>query len=187
MDASNYQQLASRTLIDRPDFAIGDTDMMILWNALGLAGEAGEVAETVKKGVLHQHGLDAEKMKKELGDVLWYVAALCTKLDLDMGAVMFANIEKLKVRYPDGFKSTDSIARVDVSAADVEWGIKTAQELGVMAADDSQSQENAILSAFYQEVCDQAEKNMASTGTVSGAHWNAMRQVLAQRGIEVSR
>jgi len=118
MNATEYQQLAARTLIDRPGFDLDDTSMMILWNALGLAGEAGEVAETVKKGILHQHGLDRDKMAKELGDCLWYIAALCTKLELDMGQVMDANIEKLKVRYPDGFKSTDSVARVDVEPLD---------------------------------------------------------------------
>jgi NTP pyrophosphatase (non-canonical NTP hydrolase) len=112
MDASQYQKLAARTLIDKPP-AIYDTDMMILWNALGLAGEAGEVAEMVKKGILHQHGLFYEKMAKELGDCLWYIAAICTEMELDMGEVMAANIEKLKVRYPDGFNSADSVARVD--------------------------------------------------------------------------
>lgn len=44
-----------------------------------------------------------------------------------------------------------------------------------------------ILLAFYNEVCDQAERNMAATNTVSGAHWNAMRQVLKAKGIAVSR
>lgn len=114
MNASDYQYLASRTLIDKPDFEIADEDIMIVWNALGLAGEAGEVAETVKKGIFHQHGLDHEKLKKELGDVCWYIAALCTKLDLDLNEVMAANIEKLRVRYPDGYSSKDSINRVDM-------------------------------------------------------------------------
>lgn len=45
---------------------------------------------------------------------------------------------------------------------------------------------NAHIRYFYRRVCDLAEKNMASTGTVSGAHWNAMRQVLAQMHIDVS-
>lgn len=132
MDASQYQKLASRTLIDRPDFVIDDENMMILWNALGLAGEAGEVADMVKKGILHQHGLFYAKMVKELGDVLWYVAALCTNMDLDMGDVMAANIAKLRERYPDGFKSEDSVARVDVdtdeSMADHRDTIKRARE-----------------------------------------------------------
>ena len=113
MNANKYQELAARTLIDKPGFEISDNDMMIIWNAVGLAGEAGECCEKIKKGILHQHGLDRVGMKKELGDVLWYVAALCSKLGLDMGDVMDANIEKLKQRYPDGYKSADSIARVD--------------------------------------------------------------------------
>ena len=114
MNASHYQALAARTLIDRPDFAITDDQLMIAWNAIGLAGEAGEIMELVKKGIFHQHGLDTEKMHKELGDLLWYVAALCTKLGFSMDAVMQANIEKLKIRYPDGYNSQDSQRRVDV-------------------------------------------------------------------------
>jgi hypothetical protein len=47
--------------------------------------------------------------------------------------------------------------------------------------------EKVSLLAFYNRVCDQAERNMALTNTVSGAHWNAMRQELKAMGIEVSR
>lgn len=116
MDADKYQDLAARTLIDRPDFNLSDREIMIIWNALGLAGEAGEVADTVKKGIFHQHGLDRPKLIKELGDVMWYVAALCTKLDIDLSIVMAENIAKLKARYPDGYSNADSIARVDVAS-----------------------------------------------------------------------
>ena len=115
MNANDYQQLAARTLIDKPGFDISNTDIMIIWNAIGLAGEAGEIAELVKKGVFHQHGLDHDKLFKELGDVLWYAAALCTKLGFDMEDVMQGNIAKLMRRYPDGYSSADSQRRVDVS------------------------------------------------------------------------
>lgn len=115
MDAAMYQALAGRTLIDAPDFAITDDQVMIVWNAVGLAGEAGEVSELVKKGIFHQHGLDREKLKKELGDVLWYVAALCTRLDLDMNEVMHANIDKLVARYPNGYSAEESQRRVDAT------------------------------------------------------------------------
>ena len=81
---------------------------MLSWNALGLAGEAGEVADMIKKGVYHQHGVDREEVKKELGDVLWYVSAICGDLDLELSEVMEANIEKLKQRYPDGFNFEQS-------------------------------------------------------------------------------
>lgn len=109
MEASDYQKLAARTLLETPGFTLSDADIMIIWNAIGLAGEAGEVCENIKKGILHQHGLDLEKVKKELGDVLWYVAALCTKFDLDMGEVMIANIDKLRQRYPQGYTAKDSL------------------------------------------------------------------------------
>jgi NTP pyrophosphatase (non-canonical NTP hydrolase) len=115
MNAPEYQNLAGRTLIDRPDFEITDADVLIVWNAIGLAGEAGEVADLVKKGIFHQHGLDVVKLEQELGDVLWYVAAICSKLGLDLGDVMAKNIEKLKQRYPDGYTSDASQHRVDTS------------------------------------------------------------------------
>lgn len=116
MNASEYQLQAARTLIDTPGFDIPDEQIMLVWNAIGLAGEAGEVCEMVKKGVFHQHGISREEFVKELGDVLWYVAALCTKFDLDLGEVMRANIDKLNLRYPAGFSSVDSKRRVDVKA-----------------------------------------------------------------------
>lgn len=115
MNANEYQKLASRTLIDKPGFEISDNEIMVVWNAIGLAGETGEVCENVKKGIFHQHGLDREKLKKELGDVCWYLAALCTKLDFNLGEVMAANINKLKQRYPDGYSSENSKRRIDTA------------------------------------------------------------------------
>lgn len=114
MDAKIYQELAARTLILSPDFQITEEQVMLVWNVLGLAGEAGEIVELVKKGIFHQKGLDETALRKELGDVLWYVAAVCTKLGLDMGEIMQENIEKLRVRYPYGYNPTHSLQRMDV-------------------------------------------------------------------------
>lgn len=113
MNSNDYQLLASRTLIAAPDRAYSTEEIMLVWNAIGLAGEAGEVADHIKKGVFHDHGVDKEKLVKELGDVLWYVAALATKIDVPLGEIMERNIIKLQQRYPDGFKAEDSIKRVD--------------------------------------------------------------------------
>ena len=68
MEANTYQKLASRTLTERPEKPLDDKQTMLAWNALGLMGEAGEVAEYVKKAVFHGHELDSEVLKKELGD-----------------------------------------------------------------------------------------------------------------------
>lgn len=111
MDANEYQRLAGRTLIAEPDAQYTTFELMLAWNAIGLAGEAGEVADTVKKAVFHRHPLDRHELIKELGDVLWYVAALCSKLDVPMNEVMALNIEKLRKRYPDGYSAAASLAR----------------------------------------------------------------------------
>jgi NTP pyrophosphatase (non-canonical NTP hydrolase) len=116
MQPNDYQTLAARTLIDKPDSVYTDHEIMLVWNALGLAGEAGEVSDTIKKAVFHQHGIDRNELIKELGDVLWYVAALCTNLDVSMSEVMERNIAKLKQRYPDGYSSADSLKRTDVQS-----------------------------------------------------------------------
>ncbi len=113
-DPDKYQRMAARTLIDGPGFTLTDNEFMIVWKSLALAGEAGELAETVKKGLLHRHGLDRDAVIKELGDVMWYVAALATLMDVSLAEIMGLNIEKLLERYPDGYNTADSIKRVDV-------------------------------------------------------------------------
>lgn len=115
MKTSEYQSLAGRTLLDSPDFQITDDQVMLAWNAIGLAGEAGEVAELAKKQIFHQHGLDVEKWIKELGDVLWYVAACCTHLGLNMEDVMSHNIAKLKARFPDGYEASRTTFKTGVA------------------------------------------------------------------------
>ena len=53
----------------------------------------------------------AYKLKKELGDICWYIAETATALDLSLEDIMAANIEKLRKRYPEGFSSKASIHR----------------------------------------------------------------------------
>ena len=83
----------------------------IVYLALGLAGETGEIIEHVKKYFGHGHTLDIAALKKELGDVLWYLAVLAHALGLDLNDVAASNIAKLKARYPQGFSSERSINR----------------------------------------------------------------------------
>lgn len=98
MDATTYQREALRSaLLDRP---LND---QLLNATLGLAGEAGEVNDMVKKFLFHGHALDREKMIKELGDVLWYIVLACVGLGCTLDEVMEVNIAKLRERYPDGF------------------------------------------------------------------------------------
>ncbi len=113
MDGNQYQKEASRTLIDEPGFKLTNQEVMILWNSTGIAGEAGELSESIKHGIFHRHGLDLNNIKEELGDLMWYVAALCTKLGFNLSDVMKGNISKLKRRYPNGYSIEDSKNRAD--------------------------------------------------------------------------
>jgi NTP pyrophosphatase (non-canonical NTP hydrolase) len=72
-------------------------------HALGLAGESGEVCDLIKKWRYHGVGYDRDAMKKELGDVLWYLTALAADHGFSLDGIAQLNIEKLKARYPDGF------------------------------------------------------------------------------------
>lgn len=108
MNPTDYQKAASRTLIAEPDHEISGCDIMILWCAIGLAGETGEVMEHIKKGICHQHGITPDVISKELGDVLWYAAGLCTLIGLNLEEVMQQNIDKLMKRYPNGWSHEDS-------------------------------------------------------------------------------
>lgn len=123
MKATDYQELAARTLLAAPPREYSANEIMLVWNGIGLGGESGEVLEVLKKGIFHDHGIDVEKLKKELGDVLWYSAAIATRAGLDLGDIMQANVDKLRERYPDGFTSGDSVARVDVEKIGESMGL----------------------------------------------------------------
>jgi NTP pyrophosphatase (non-canonical NTP hydrolase) len=72
---------------------------------LGLSGEIGEVTDLLKKYLYHRNGkpLDTEKLKDELGDVLWYYAVLLDTLDLTFEEVIATNVAKMAKRHPNGF------------------------------------------------------------------------------------
>jgi NTP pyrophosphatase (non-canonical NTP hydrolase) len=115
MNFNEYQDLAGRTANKSLELK---TRAAVA--GLGLAGETGEAVELLKKWIGHGHLLETEVFQKELGDVLWYVAELANVLGLDLQEVAQENIEKLKRRYPEGFSSADSQARVDVTPRSVE-------------------------------------------------------------------
>ena len=80
----------------------------IINGALGLTGEAGEVADIVKKFIYHEHDLNKDEIEKELGDCLWYLALLADSIGTNLDKIAQKNIEKLKERYPNGFSSEAS-------------------------------------------------------------------------------
>ena len=98
MRLNEYQEQAQRTAQ-----TAGEYDKM-LNGILGLVGESGEVVDLYKKVRFQGRYLDTHEFAEELGDVLWYVAETATALGLTLEQVAQQNIEKLKERYPKGFR-----------------------------------------------------------------------------------
>lgn len=107
MNANDYQNLALITAAKRePSHQLNNC-------ALGLAGEAGEFTDHIKKHMFHGHELDSLYLKKELGDILWYVAVAAASLNIPLGEIMQTNVDKLRARYPAGFSAEASKNRAE--------------------------------------------------------------------------
>ncbi len=91
---NEYQEMAAST-------AIYKVEHQVIYPALGLAAEAGEVANKVKK-ILRDGSFDREGISDEIGDCLWYIAALCRDLNVDMSDIARNNLKKLKDRQERG-------------------------------------------------------------------------------------
>ena len=100
---SEYQTLSRRTA------TYPDAGENLVYPTLGLAGEAGEVAEKVKKLLRDDAGVLSEERRAALagalGDVLWYVAQVATEADLDLAEIAQANLDKLLSRQQRGMLS----------------------------------------------------------------------------------
>ncbi len=104
MNFDEYQKLALRTAYTDPKYEGTNMDRTI-W-VMGVAGEAGEIVEKWKKIVAYNGGKisgeDLADLKKELGDVIWYVAVLADSLGLSFEEIMKLNVEKLADRQKRG-------------------------------------------------------------------------------------
>lgn len=99
MNFNEYQEKARAT-------AVYSKKLKVVYPTLGLPGETGEVCEKIKKVYRDDDGVftpeKVNEIKKELGDVLWYVANLSSDLDISMQEVAEMNIEKLYSRKERG-------------------------------------------------------------------------------------
>ena len=104
MTLNEYAVLAQRTSNTK------DSNKL-LNGVLGLNGEAGEVADIVKKAAFQGHKLDVSHLVEEIGDCLWYIAELATAAGVTLETVAALNIQKLNKRYPAGFETERSVNR----------------------------------------------------------------------------
>ena len=108
MTINEYQKLAMTTLT--PDLNKKD---VLINGVMGLCGESGECIDIVKRHLAQGHELDRENLIKELGDVAWYLAEIAYALDVKLEDVLQKNLDKLKSRYPRGFRTEDSLNRTE--------------------------------------------------------------------------
>lgn len=106
MLASAYQQAAERTR--NRDLTAQERQVYAI---LGLASEAGEVADLLKKRIGHARGIAKDDLVAELGDVAWYLAETASAFGLDLDAILERNVSKLQARYPEGFSTAASLNR----------------------------------------------------------------------------
>lgn len=105
-----YQKQASKTFKTHGPLT-AEQSRLLNW-AIGLSGETGEVEELVKHFIWGHEELDKMALAKELGDVLWYLAAICTTTDMDLSAVAELNAAKLTHRYDNaGYSADASVVR----------------------------------------------------------------------------
>ena len=106
MDFDKYQDSCARTT----NRYSSEGDKLMEY-CLGLAGESSEIIEAFKKYIFHNHEVDLDHIKEEIGDTLWYLTNLCSLIGVSLKDVAVYNVDKLKKRYPGGFDSNRSINR----------------------------------------------------------------------------
>lgn len=112
MTGQDYQKLAMRTNDGESTYRLCasmakheyDFDMGgVVMATMGLSGEVGELNDMIKKWIFHKSDMDITHAKKELGDVMWYVACMAHSFGWELDEILQMNIDKLRSRYPEGF------------------------------------------------------------------------------------
>ena len=111
MTLNSYSLKALRTLND-----MGTLKANLAHMALGITGEAGEVADIIKKHYAYGKPLDTLHLIEEVGDIMFYLNGLLAEIDVDWDEVLAVNIKKLEARYPDLKFNADNAINRDVDA-----------------------------------------------------------------------
>ena len=111
MNVIDYQINAAKTIVRHPYLPTEMHRRLLVWAAIGLPGEVGEIIEPIKKALFQGEELDKEHLKDEIGDAIWYLNFICVALEISLEEVMERNLDKINKRYPNGFSVQDSIMR----------------------------------------------------------------------------
>ena len=110
MNFKEYQQGAARTFAENPD-KLQPNQFSELHCVIGISTEAGELLDAYKKHIYYKRELDLVNVKEEIGDIMWYIANFCTVMGIELDELLHANLDKLKLRYPDKFDTDKAINR----------------------------------------------------------------------------
>lgn len=110
-----FEQFRKEVLRNRPDFSTSSPSNKLSMAGLGMTGEAGEVADIIKKILHHDQPLEPlrDKLIKEMGDVYWYLEFLGATLGIDTEKVLEINVTKLRTRHPNGWSPESQQAKKD--------------------------------------------------------------------------
>ena len=111
MNIEQYSDYQLRLINDLGDFKANLAHM-----AMGVAGEAGEVLDVVKKTFAYGKPLDKAHLVEEIGDICFYISGLIGMIDSSWDEVMAMNIAKLEARYPDAKFNADHAINRDKEA-----------------------------------------------------------------------
>lgn len=107
MTGNEYQRLAMRTINQ------DNTKKQNMIHALhGMVAEIGEI-HSIHQKYYQGHFIEEEHLKKEVGDLMWFISEYCTVHGWTLEEVMQLNIDKLKLRYPRGFEVEKSLNRAE--------------------------------------------------------------------------
>lgn len=107
MRIRTYQKLADRTV--NKDLSSAQKESHALH---GMASEVGEIHALYQK-TYQGHPLDKEHLKSELGDLMWFIAEMCTANNWTLEEICIRNITKLEKRFPQGFSAEESLNRAE--------------------------------------------------------------------------
>ena len=113
----NYRQEVLRNC---PNFSTDSLATKLSLGGLGVSGESGEVADLIKKVLHHNVKFDdtiKTKLIKEMGDVYWYLEYLCATINVTAEEVQEANVQKLRIRHPNGWSPESQQAKADEATA----------------------------------------------------------------------
>ncbi len=103
-----YAAFVDRLFVNKSKGADGLTHA-----AIGIAGEAGEILDSVKKSWVYNQEINRGNLIEELGDLAFYMQAMCNLINVQPREIILANMAKLKNRYPMGYTDDAAAARAD--------------------------------------------------------------------------